>query len=260
MGDVTMIDTSVFGALNRENSGPIIAKELEDMLANGEKLVVPWSVYREIENTPGAELRAAQLRQIVEYRMAAQRQTADTERLAFYDEFARIEQVKNPGNIVFGLEAKDHPIIADVRIYMRNAGGEKVTFFTVDRMAKNKITIARDYKIEFSPTARPLSGLGRIVPRPPRVLSTKVLPKLKVIGINVALGLGSSLLFGLIGTWLRNWTAEHSIKQDLDGMTSKIHDELPKHKGKIAAIQSRGKQPYVQCHDCNRSGVIGACR
>lgn len=61
----------------------------------------------------------------------------------------------------------------------------------------------------------------------------------------MGLGVGSSLLFGLIGAWLKNWAAELSIKYDLERLTSKIQDELPRHRGKIASIQSRGKQAYA---------------
>ena len=66
MADVTMIDTSVFGALNRAKSGPVVAKDLLQLRSRGELLVCS-SAYQEIQRTPDPALKAAQLQQITDF-------------------------------------------------------------------------------------------------------------------------------------------------------------------------------------------------
>jgi hypothetical protein len=48
--EVTMPDSSVFGALMRGHAG--VAQDLEQLRAKGEIIVVPWSTYTEIKKTP----------------------------------------------------------------------------------------------------------------------------------------------------------------------------------------------------------------
>ncbi len=179
MNDVTMPDTSVFAALNREYSAPIIARDLEDLLAGGGQLVVPASVYQEIKNTPDVDLRAAQLRQITDFRMEVQLPVTIKDRTDLFAEFAQIGQAARPARppAAFNVEPKDFPIIADVRIYMKNAPARKVRFFTVERMINSKIAIERDYKIEFSLKSRKLANMGRRVPYSPRVAAPGAQPK-----------------------------------------------------------------------------------
>jgi hypothetical protein len=163
MGDVTMVDTSVFGALNRQNSGPVIAKDLEDLSSRGEELVVCASAYQEIQNTKDPSLKAAQLQQIQDFKMVVQSPTTLAERTDHHVVDANL----NPK--ARGVELKDLPIVADVRIYMKTAGSKKVRLFTVERMASNSNSIKTNYKIEFSDKSRKLSNLGprAIFRRPP---------------------------------------------------------------------------------------------
>jgi hypothetical protein len=56
-----MLDTSVFGALNRKNSCKIVANDLEELRAAGD-LVVTASTYQEIINTKDPVLKETQLR------------------------------------------------------------------------------------------------------------------------------------------------------------------------------------------------------
>ena len=163
MGDVTMVDTSVFGALNRQNSGPTIAKDLEDLSGRGEELVVCASAYQEIQNTKDPSLKAAQLQQIQDFNMAVQSPTTLAERTDHHVADANLSPQAR------GVELKDLPIVADVRIYMKTAGSKKVRLFTVERMASNSNSIKTNYKIEFSDKSRKLSNLGprTIFRRPP---------------------------------------------------------------------------------------------
>jgi hypothetical protein len=241
--DVTMVDTSVFGALNRQNSGPIIAKDLQDLTDRGDQIVVCASAYQEILNTPDQNLKVAQLKQISDFKMTIQSPTNLADRFDLYNEHANLGSKPTPQK--GGVELGDLPIVADVRTYMRTAGAKKVTLFTVERMVRNRLSIQRDYKIEFSDKSRVLGNLGkRVAYRSPGIVA-KITPRLKVMGANLvigAAGVGLALLKGYILQKL----GEHIIKKDLEEeVPRQIVDELPKHRGAIAEIQSRGKQAYA---------------
>ena len=111
MGDITMVDTSVFGALNREKSGPVIAKDLEDLASRGDEIIVAASTYQEIQNTPDPTLKSAQLQQIQDFKMKVQSPTTLADRIDnSHAVDAALRQQER------GVELKDLPIIADVRI------------------------------------------------------------------------------------------------------------------------------------------------
>ena len=59
MPGITMLDTSVFGALNRAAFARDVAKDLLELAAQGEVLMVGDSAYQEILKTPDQNLRAA---------------------------------------------------------------------------------------------------------------------------------------------------------------------------------------------------------
>jgi hypothetical protein len=239
MGDVVIVDTSVFGALNRQNSAPIIAKDLQDMLDRGDQLVVPSSTYQEIQNTPDQALKRAQLQQIADFKMTIQQKTTLGNRVDLYDEAAKL-----PLNAQ-GIQAKDLPIISDVRIYMRGAGGRKVTLYTVERMINNKVALQRNYQIEFSDRSKQLQNLGPRIAYRPRGIVPRIVPTLKIMGKTVALTAAASIM-QMIGAWLTRIAAEHSIKSDLEAIAARVYEEaILKHRGAIAEIQSRGKQPYA---------------
>jgi len=244
MNDVTMLDTSVFAALNRENSGPIVAKDLEDLLAGGGELVVPASVYQEIKNTPDVDLRAAQLRQITDFRMAVQPPITVKDRVDLYDEFARIGAGPRPP-LAWNVESKDLPLIADVRIYMRNAGARKVRFFTVERMINSKIAIERDYKIEFALKSRKLANPGKRIPYVPRVAVPRFTPTLKLMGKSFAVHAGTFAIMAALKIFFDRITANMAIRQGFEDLARRVGNEVVKHRGKIAAIQSSGKQAYA---------------
>jgi hypothetical protein len=99
MGGVTMVDTSVFGALNRAKSGPVIAQELLELLNSGESLMVGASTYQEILNTPDPILKATQLRQINDFKMSIQ-QSSMADRAALYNDYAHatVDKTVRPSN------------------------------------------------------------------------------------------------------------------------------------------------------------------
>ena len=179
MSDVIMIDTSVFGALNRANSGPVIARDLRELLNQGETLMVGASAYQEILNTPDATLRATQLRQISDFRMSIQ-QSSMAERAALYNDYAHVT-VDKAGNTFrlqqAGVELKDLPIVADVRVQMARAGNQRVKFFTLDRMVRNREVITKNYGIEFSNRSRVMTNMGQRVPYNPEALGVTAAAK-----------------------------------------------------------------------------------
>ena len=187
-GDITMLDTSVFGALNRAKSAPAIAKDLLELLAQGETLLVSASTYREILNTPDAALKATQLRQILDFKMKIQGANM-ADRVGMYEDFANATVKDVPVTVdktgsVFkpqqaGIELKDLPLAGDVKAEMARPGGKKVRLFTVDRLVKNKVTITKNYKIEFSPRSRPMleADLGQRIPYNPEALGIKAASK-----------------------------------------------------------------------------------
>jgi hypothetical protein len=174
---ITMLDTSIFGALNRANSAPIIAKDLLELSASGEILMVGNSSFQEILNTPDSVLRNTQLQQIKDFRIQIQSPTTMAERVgAISDDY--INATVNKAGTKFtpksaGLEAKDLPVVSDVKVQMARTPNQKVKFFTVDRLVKNNITISKAYGIEFSERARPLSNLGERIPYNPQSLGIK---------------------------------------------------------------------------------------
>jgi hypothetical protein len=179
MGDATMIDTSVFGALNRANSGPEVAKDLLELLNRGDNLVVCASTYQEILRTPDPVLRASQLQQISDFKMTIQ-QASMADRADLYVDYANAT-VDRAGEAFklqqAGVELKDLPLVGDVRAYMKVAGNQKVKFFTLDRMVKNKGTITKNYGIEFSERSRYMTNLGDRVSYDPEALGVAAPPK-----------------------------------------------------------------------------------
>jgi len=148
MGDATLLDASVFGALNRAKSGPAVAKDLLELLAQGDSLVVCSSTYAEILKTPNPDLTAAQLRQITDFRMTVQ-QASMADRGDLYQDYAMTTVGESGQKFQLqraGVELKDLPVVGDVRAYMKSAPGQRVKFFTVDRMVRNKSAIETSYK------------------------------------------------------------------------------------------------------------------
>src|SRR5262245_43338442 len=117
-GSVTMPDTSIFGAILRGHTQ--VAKDLQELRASGELLVVPWATYNEIQQTPNPVTKAVQLTLIQELGMTVQDPTTMKQRSEVYDTFAKTSTVpkdpksKAPAKNV--IQAKDATIIADVII------------------------------------------------------------------------------------------------------------------------------------------------
>jgi hypothetical protein len=174
---ITMVDTSVFGALNRANSAPAIAKDLQQLAASGETLMVGSSTYQEILNTPEANMRSAQLRQIQDFKMQIQQASTMAERTgALGGDYANATVDKTGTKFTpqaAGLELKDLPVASDVKVQMARTPTQKVKFYTVDRMVNNKVTITRNYGIEFSEKARVVNNMGPQVPYDPEALGVK---------------------------------------------------------------------------------------
>ena len=168
MSDIIMLDTSIFGALNRANSGPIIAKDLLELTAAGETLMIGNSSYQEILNTPDDALRNTQLRQIQDFKVQIQPATTMGERVGAISEDYINATVDKTGTKFTpksaGLEVKDLPVVSDVKVQAARMPNRRVKFFTVDRLVKNHVTISKAYKIEFSAPARPLNNMGARVP------------------------------------------------------------------------------------------------
>lgn len=177
MSDIIMLDTSIFGALNRANSGPIIAKDLLELTAAGETLMIGNSSYQEILNTPDDALRNTQLRQIQDFKVQIQPATTMGERVGAISEDYINATVDKTGTKFTpksaGLEVKDLPVVSDVKVQAARMPNRRVKFFTVDRLVKNHVTISKAYKIEFSARARPLNNMGARVPYDPKALGIK---------------------------------------------------------------------------------------
>jgi hypothetical protein len=183
--------------------------------------------------------------------MSVQTPTTLQERTGIFGEVAQIGNKPNPPPPA--VEPKDLPIVADVRIYMRKVGLRKVRLFTLERMIKNKKTIERDYQIEFSPKSRIIPDMGeRVSYNPLRLLANNV-PQIRLRWRGMAgeflvnAGTSAILVFlqALLLSWLNSWTAKANLNDDFEHIRSQIANELLKHRGKVAAIQSRGKQAYA---------------
>jgi hypothetical protein len=193
MAGITMPDTSVFGALNRANFAAEIAKDLQQLVASGETLIVGYSTHQEILNTPDANLRAAQLRQIQDFKMQIQQPSTMAERTAAIgNDYANVTVKGTQRKLdapdyadvtvdetqlkmqAAGIEVKDLPVVSDVKVQMARTPNQKVKFFSVERMAKNKGAIAKSYGIEFSDKTRFLGKeLGDRVPYNPKALGVE---------------------------------------------------------------------------------------
>jgi hypothetical protein len=233
MADTTMLDTSIFGALNREKSGPIIAKDLEDLAGQGEEIMVAASTYQEILNTPDPNLRAAQLKQIKDFKMTVQSPTSMADRV---DQGHAIDADLRQQQR--GVELKDLPIVADVRIQQRRTPGRTVKLFTVERMSANSIGIGRSYGIRFSIKSRRLGDLG------PRKIFSRVAPGglapgeltlhgkigrgLKAGGVAVGVIVVSILL-----EWLARKLYEKFVREGVDRQFEKMRPEI------LAAIRAK---------------------
>jgi predicted nucleic acid-binding protein len=227
--DVTMVDTSVFGALNRQNSSPLIVNDLQDLIARGDKIVVCASTYQEILNTPDPELRAAQLRQIRVFKMTVQPPTSIADRLLLYDINANLKEQAR------AVELKDLAVISDVQIYMRNAPGIKVKFFSVERMVRNWKTIKANYNIEISDKSRVLANLG------PRV--AYVVPK---SSWNRALKRGAAVVIvsgiAALAWWLQNKFNKSQAEEQQKRIENEIRAEIAKKTATIKWLQLNGNK------------------
>jgi hypothetical protein len=227
--DVTMVDTSVFGALNRQNSGPLIVNDLQDLIARGDKIVVCASTYQEILNTPDPELRAAQLRQIRVFKMKVQPPTSMSDRLLLYDINASLKEQAR------AVELKDLAVISDVRIYMTKSPGIKVKFFSVERMVKNWKTIKTNYNIEISDKSRVLTDLG------PRV--AYVAPK---SSWNRALKIGAAVVIvsgiAALAWWLQNKFNKTQAEEQQKRIENEIRAEIAKKTAAIKWLQLNGNK------------------
>lgn len=175
---ITMVDTSVFGGLNRVNSAKEIANDLHELAASGETLMVGASAHREILKTPDATLRNAQLSQIKDFKMQIQTDATAAEHTIGEDFANRLVDEKK-GKINYkqlGLEIKDLAIGSDVKVQMARTPTQKVTLFTIERMVRNKITITRNFGIEFSERARVVINMGPYHAYEPHNLGIKSAP------------------------------------------------------------------------------------
>lgn len=71
------------------------------------------------------------------------------------------------------MEVKDLPLASDVKVQMARSPNQKVKWFTVERVVKNKIAITKTYGIEFSEKSRVVSGMGDRIPYNPEALGVK---------------------------------------------------------------------------------------
>src|SRR5262245_29440489 len=175
MPGITMLDTSVFGALNRAAFARDVAKDLLELAAQGEVLMVGDSAYQEILKTPDQNLRAAQLRQIDDFKIKIQQPlTVAEEADTIGERFAKATTEGDKLNLKrAGLQVKDLRIAADVKTQMARTPNQKVKLFTVEKMVNNKGAITKTYGIEFSAKSRQLSQLGDRIPYNPEALGVK---------------------------------------------------------------------------------------
>jgi len=172
---ITMIDTSVFGALNRALSSKGIAAALHELAASGETLMVCNSTLEEIRNTPEAWLRDAQLRQIEDFKMQIQ-QPATAAEHTIGEQWADAVVDKTGTKLRWqaaGIQPKDLPIASDVKVQMARSPGQNVKLYTVERMANNQAAITKTYGIEFSKKSRQISMTGDKVPYNPEALGVE---------------------------------------------------------------------------------------
>ena len=165
MGTV-MVDTSVFGALNRANSGARVAKILKELQGSNE-LVVPRAAYTEILKTPGDALRNAQLQQIQDFQMKIQPDVAHADYVEVYKQWSEL------GSRQAGVGYTDMKVIADVRAYAKLNPTENVEFFTVEKMVNNKAGIESTYGVKFSAKCSFEANVGEIVPYDPVALGVR---------------------------------------------------------------------------------------
>jgi hypothetical protein len=149
--DVTMPDTSVFGAILRGNQG--VAQDLERLRANGDRVVVPFATYTQLKNTPNPVSRALQLTLIKELGLEVQQPTSLKQRVDVYEGYANLK--------TSGIATDDLAIAADVRIYQETFK-VPVKLWTVERMSTNKTAIQQQFRITFSPLSRK-EVLGKFV-------------------------------------------------------------------------------------------------
>jgi hypothetical protein len=249
MGDITMLDTSVFGALNRTKSGPVIANDLEDLASRGDELVVSASTHQEIQNTKDPALRAAQLRQIRDFKMKVQAPTTLAERVEEgHGVDANLRQQER------GVELKDLPIIADARIQEKRTG-KKVKLFTVERMASNRNAINKNYKVEMSDKSRRLTDLGErkifVRPGPPGGLAPGALTLRGKIGRGLKAG-GMALgviVVAILLDWLARKLYEKFVREGVDrqfeAMRPKIEGAIRTNKEDALRLLASGKDAFA---------------
>jgi hypothetical protein len=266
---VTMPDTSVFGAIMRGNAQ--VAQELEQLRAGGEKIVVPWAVYHELQNTPNSVTRSVQLTLIQELGLTVQDPTSLKQRLDVYAGAEKPNARAPAGYInlkVSGVGQSDLAVIADVWIYQESVHGKtrSVRLWTVERMAQNN-DIQRQYNITFSP-------LSRRLPAGPFVSAEEVFalfPSLKgkyrvtvdgrlvrnfwsgKIGTGVKVGgmvVGGLLLRGLLGIFAAKvyaHYAQQALDRQFETIRAQIADDIGHWRNKEDALYliAFGRQAFA---------------
>ncbi len=177
MSGVTMLDTSVFGALNRANTARQVAQDLLQLKASGEVLMIGNSAYQEILNTKNVTLRNTQIRQIYDFQVEIQPPSTMAERTgAIADDYINASVDKTGANYTpkrSPLELKDVRLASDVKVEMARLPKRDVKFFTVERMANNQKSITNAYGIKFSERSRVLNNMGDQIPYNPESLGVK---------------------------------------------------------------------------------------
>ena len=262
---VTMPDTSVFGALLRGDRK--VAQELQQLIASGEKIVVPWSVYSQIQNTPNSASKAVQLLLIKELGLTVQDPTSLKQRNDVYSEAAANLKLSHKASAGIGnVAADDLPVIADVRIYSQGVHGitKAVKLWTVEKLATNS-GVQKQYKIIFSPLTRKLS-LGKFakaedvlamfpslkarykVTADGRFARRIIGPGMRMAGLAIGHGAVAFVLAFVVGKILQR-QIEADLKKSLEALVTMqepaVRRDFNHHKETVLRLLADGKRAYA---------------
>jgi hypothetical protein len=164
MPDMTCLDTSCFGQMDRGNKA--VAEGIEELVRSGEIVAVPDAVHQELKNAPDPVTRAASLRLIEDLKL---RVLPKPDREAMGDQYNRYAQTVPGDKDKYGRDVapgqpktggpgasptnKDVVVVAQVAHYSANkpAGVGQVRLWTADRLKSQGPTLAQQYGVTLSP-------------------------------------------------------------------------------------------------------------
>ncbi len=172
MPDMTCLDTSCFGEMNRGNKA--VAQAIEDLIRSGESVAVPDAVYQELQNTSDPVTRAADMQLIKDLNIKVLPKPSLEARGDMYDIHSQYQSgdKNRQGQDIAGQAKKggaggqDVVVIAQVMYYTKNKpdGIGEVRLFTMERMKNNQSDMRKNYGINFSPKCS-INGVGTNTPR-----------------------------------------------------------------------------------------------